>query len=596
MSLDAKDLEIDRLKAELEFLSDKVSRSEVIAQSLRDIQFQLNSHLDEFARIHDYAQRAFAAKNEEELYSIIVEGIIDCIQLELGAVIEVDFAFQTMRFISQINWDTNISNLTLSSEFWKKIQQSQGKAVWESPVVSAPWSETNLDSIIFMPFSNNTGNVRSINYIFLGGISKDGSLIYNFIPQELLSPFMVYCQQMFGIINLVDAVNRVNQAGKAKSSFFANLSHEIRTPMNAIIGMVQIAQRTSDREEIDKCINQIGMSGKHLLGLINDVLDISKIEDGKLKLNRISFDLRQVIESIRVTVEQLAVNKSQKLSVVYDGVESPRVFGDDMRLTQVLINLLGNAVKFTPEDGKVTLTISEFARNDNSLTLQFSVSDTGIGIKPEFLERLFKPFEQADVSISRNYGGTGLGLAISQFMVGLMGGKITAESNYGKGTTFSFTICFDLDTSSPPDKADILLSENEVLDFSEHTILIVDDVKINRVIIASFLRDTKIKVEEAINGSEAVEKMLAAPVGYYALVFMDVQMPVMDGCTASRAFRNSGRDDALTLPIIAMTANVFKEDIQETLDAGMNGHIGKPVDIKIVLEAVRRIIQSTLKT
>ncbi|MCL2742303.1 MAG: ATP-binding protein [Planctomycetaceae bacterium] len=592
MSQDAKDLEIARLNAELEFLSDKVSRSEVIAQSLRDIQFQLNSSLGQFSRIHDYAQRAFSVKHERDLFPIITEGIIDCIQLELGAVIRVDFAFQTLRVISQINWDIDISNFALSGEFWKTTQLSQGKALWESPVVSAPWAETNLDSVIFMPFSNKNS---TINYIFLGGISKESAAIYAFNPQELLPLFMVYCQQMFGIIDLVDAVSRAQQAAKARASFFANLSHEIRTPMNAIIGMVQIAQRSSDQEEIDRCIDQVGMSGKHLLGLINDVLDISKIEDGKFKLNYISFDLQPVIESIRVTVEQLAAAKSQELSVVYDGVESPRIFGDDMRLTQVLLNLLGNAVKFTPEKGKITLTISEFSRTNTTTTLKFSVSDTGIGIMPEFLARLFKPFEQADSSISRNFGGTGLGLAISQFMVELMGGKITADSTYGKGTTFSFTICFDLDTSNaaPEDSSGAISQEDGVLDLSGHTILIVDDIKINRIIASSFLRDTNVSIEEAVNGAEAVEKMLAAPSGYYTLVFMDVHMPVMDGCTATRTFRNSDSPDALTLPIIAMTASVFNEDIQETLNAGMNGHISKPVDIKIVRDTIRRIVQKT---
>jgi CheY-like chemotaxis protein len=324
--------------------------------------------------------------------------------------------------------------------------------------------------------------------------------------------------------------------------------------------------------------------------LINDVLDISKIEDGKLKLANNSFDLYQTIESIRVSMLQLSQNKSQTLLVDFHNLDNLRLLGDDMRLSQVLINLLGNAIKFTQDNGLIRLDISKFSHNSHSITLQFSVSDTGIGIAPEFLEHLFKPFAQADNTISRNYGGTGLGLTISQHIVELMGGSIRVESVLGKGTRFTFYTRFEKDTTSTSKNDRQGNIQEEFSDFSGYRILIVDDVRINRMIICSLLKETHIIIDEVENGKEAVEKILSSPAGYYLLVLMDMQMPVMDGCTATRTIRTSSHPDATQLPIIAMTANVFKEDVQEVLDAGMNGHIGKPIDIQIVLETIRKTI------
>ncbi|MDR2762250.1 MAG: response regulator [Planctomycetaceae bacterium] len=584
--------EIEYLRAELDSVSRKAARSEVIAQNLRDTQHRLDLHINKFARMHEYAQRVFSTNDHQTLNAIIVEGIVDIFQLEIGGLFEVNLADQQLILLSGLNFETDQTVFSISSEELKKNGiggnfLSQNQARCESPIVSKIWLDMGLSSVIFMPVFNNR---QQGNGIILGGISETNKEIYDFFQQELTSPFMVYCQQMGGIMGLFDAIDRANQAGRAKSRFFANLSHEIRTPMNAIIGMTQIAERTNDPEEISRCINQIKISSKHLLGLINDVLDISKIEDGKFKLTYNSFDLYQAIESIYISVRQLAENKSQTLLVDFHNLGNMRLLGDDMRLSQVLINLIGNAIKFTPDGGQIQLDVSEFSHDYDSITLQFSVTDNGIGISPEFLERMFTPFEQADNTIARNYGGTGLGLTISQHIVGLMGGSIKAESVLGRGSRFMFSVRFEKEDELLR-KEESQQKSSELSDFSGYRILVADDVKVNRLIISSLLNETKIIVEEAENGNEAVEKIKSSPAGYYLLVLMDMQMPVMDGCTATRVIRASQHPDSQTLPIIAMTANVFKEDVQEVLDAGMNGHIGKPVDIQIVLDTIRKIIK-----
>jgi signal transduction histidine kinase/CheY-like chemotaxis protein len=589
----SQEQEIERLRAELDSISRKTARAEVIAQNLRDTQHRLDLHINKFARMHEYAQRVFSTNDRETLYTTIVEGVVDVFQIDVGGLFEVNIADQQLILLNGLNLETDQTTFSIPSEEWKKLGISgqlfsKNQACCESPVTTRLWLDLGLSSVIFMPVFNSS---QQINGIILGGISEANKEIYDFLPKELTSPFMVYCQQMSGIMGLFEAVDKANQAGHAKSRFFANLSHEIRTPMNAIIGMTQIAERTDDPEEINRCIKQIKMSSKHLLGLINDVLDISKIEDGKFKLANNTFDLYQTIESIRTSMLQLAQNKSQSLLVDFHHLDNLQLLGDDMRLSQVLINLLGNAIKFTPENGQVRLDISEFSHNSDSITLQFSVTDTGIGIAPEFLERMFKPFEQADNTTSRHYGGTGLGLAISQHIVELMGGLIRVESVLGQGARFTFSVRFEKDNTSALTKNDQLKTQEELSDFSGYRILVADDVKINRMIICSLLKETHIIVDEAENGNEAVEKIQNSPAGYYLLVLMDMQMPVMDGCTATRMIRASQHPDAVTLPIIAMTANVFKEDVQEVLDAGMNGHIGKPVDIQIVLDTIRKTIK-----
>lgn len=560
-------------------------RHQQAEQSMRYIRNQLDIQIDSFSRIHQYAQQAFLIHNVGSLYNLIAEGVVDIFQVECGAVFKFNPSDETMTFMGSCNVEETHVKLPLHHKWMLKHNiwsVKTAKAAWESPVEEdSPWAAMGFAHAVFMPILNNE---RKIEGIILGAISEEAQMFYDFNPSATLSSFMVYCQQMNGIYNNLAAINQAFEAGRAKSQFLANLSHEIRTPMNAIIGMTQIAKRSQNLEDIHKYISQIDISSQHLLGLLNDVLDISKIEEGKLVLTAESFNLKNMVDNLISSINQTAVNKKQKLQINYRNLMSPSFSGDAMRLSQVLINLLSNAVKFTGEGGQIALDIRELARDKEKVLLKFDVKDTGIGISPNLQEHIFSPFEQADGSTSRSYGGTGLGLTISQRIVTLMGGKITVQSKPGVGSCFSFTIWLTplANAEITPDCETRPVSD-ETPDFSNRRIFIVDDVDINREIIQTFLEDTGIAVEMATNGREAVDIFAAKPENYYDLILMDVQMPLMDGIEATKAIRALKRADAQKINILAMTANVFKEDVRQVLDAGMNGHIGKPVQYENIL-------------
>ncbi|GHT16877.1 hypothetical protein FACS1894189_1680 [Planctomycetales bacterium] len=396
-------------------------------------------------------------------------------------------------------------------------------------------------------------------------------------------------------------------AAKAKATFLANMSHEMRTPMNAILGMVQIAAQNNTPEQINQCMKQIDISSKHLLRLINDVLDLSKIEDDKLVLSHEPFDLYQMVETVRLCIEAIPRRKNQKFIINFHGIADghQHLIGDEIRLSQVLINFLSNAFKFTPENGSVYLEITELEPTETqtqdkqlAACFRFEVKDTGIGIAPENQTLIFRPFEQADNSIARSYGGTGLGLAICTHIVRKMNSEIQVQSQLDEGTSFIFEVSMELNPDADLDEnknkneheSDIL-SPSAILDYSRCNVLIVDDVKINHLVLQQCLKPTHVNVETAFNGLEAVTKIRQSPPGYYSLVFMDIQMPVMDGYTAAQTIRALQHPDAKTLPIIAITANAFKEDIEHVLSAGMNGHISKPIDFKVVVRTLRKTMK-----
>jgi signal transduction histidine kinase/CheY-like chemotaxis protein len=531
--------------------------------------------------------------------------------------------------------------------------------------------------------------------------------------------------------SLVMAREQALSGARAKSEFLANMSHEIRTPMNAIIGMTGIAKSARDLERKNECLEKIGDASVHLLRVINDVLDMSKIEANKLALSPVSFTFEKMLQQVVNVISFRVAEKQQNFSVYIDTAIPSRVIGDDQRIAQVVTNLLGNAVKFTPEGGTIRLAARLREKEGDAVVIEVEVTDTGIGISGEQQGRLFNSFEQADSNTSRRFGGTGLGLAISRRIVEMMGGSIRVQSEPGKGSAFTFTItvredhekreppvnagvsrenikilCVDddlyirdyvteisqrlgfaCDTVSSGEEAlvrikdrgpyniyfvdwkmpgmdgietarrikamneaysagglravvtmissgemegikkaarnagvDRFLSkplfpsaiadsinqcigvENTVAaadsaaadmdSFAGRRILLVEDVAINREIVLALLEPTALTIDCAENGIGAVERFTADP-DAYDMIFMDVQMPEMDGYEATRNIRNlerRGIRQAGSVPIIAMTANVFREDVEKCLEAGMDGHVGKPLDVGEVLAVLRKYL------
>jgi len=524
---------------------------------------------------------------------------------------------------------------------------------------------------------------------------------------------------MIVLISVDAAKNKSDTESRHKSTFLANMSHEIRTPMNAIIGMTTIGRTTADLIRKDYCLSKIEDASNHLLGVINDILDMSKIEANKFELTPQEFDLEKMLRRVVNVVNFRVDEKRQKFSVHIDRSIPRILIGDDQRIAQVITNLLGNAVKFTPEHGSITLAVRLVKKENNVCTLQFSVSDTGIGINPEQQSKIFQSFEQAESSTTRKYGGTGLGLAISKRIVEMMGGSISVMSEPEKGSVFTFTIQVQrgteekhallsadinlknlrimtvdddpeiltyfleiaqgfgmmCDVAISGEKALQLVDQNggyhiyfidwkmpemdgiqltreiktrvtensivimisalewsaiaeeaktagvdkflskplfpstiaEVINeclgvsnqqvkkaqamnlagiFAGRRILLVEDVEINREIVQTLLEPTQLQIDCAENGIEAVRMVSEAPLKY-DLIFMDIQMPEMDGYEATRRIRALDIPQAKTIPIIAMTANVFREDVEKCLEAGMDSHVGKPLDFQEVIDKLR---------
>ena len=382
--------------------------------------------------------------------------------------------------------------------------------------------------------------------------------------------------------NLVTAKEAALASASAKSAFLANMSHEIRTPLNAIVGMAHIAKRRITNAEALSPIEEILNASKYLMELINDILDFSKIESGKLELINDVFDLRFAMQEIVSLINSRCAEKSIALETNLENLQNVTVFGDKLRIKQVLINLLGNAVKFTNGNGIVKFMVDVVESREDDIALEFSVCDNGIGISEEQAPNLFTAFERGDNAVAVNYEGTGLGLAISQSIVRAMGGEITIESAINKGSTFRFVIKFQKKDLPKMLKDKDTRSGN--LNLSGKRILMAEDIIINRVILTEILADTGVVIDEAVDGKQALQMVEQSADNYYDLIFMDIQMPNMDGYQATEAIRKLPRSDAKKVPIIAMTANAYREDVERALETGMNGHLTKPIDIDAIKE------------
>lgn len=389
---------------------------------------------------------------------------------------------------------------------------------------------------------------------------------------------------------LVQATDKALAASDAKTDFLANMSHEIRTPINAITGMINIARRAESKEENERCLDKIDIASKQLLALINDILDMSKIEAGKIELAEDPFELPSLLYNVRSIIGVQANEKNHKLNAEFSDDLPEIIIGDEMRISQLLINLLSNAVKFTPENGEITFKACRIkGSSDGWEELEFTVNDTGIGISEKQQQRLFSKFEQIDRGISRKYGGTGLGLAISQSLVELMNGEITVDSTLGKGSTFTARIKVKRGNGKTLNKKERAITSNQ-LDFSDHYALLAEDIEINQEVAIALLSTSGIQIDVAENGREVVDLYINSP-DKYSIIFMDIHMPHMDGYAATKEIRSSGHPNSSSIPIIAMTANAFDDDIKKCKAVGMNDHIAKPIDADELFEKANKYMK-----
>ena len=394
--------------------------------------------------------------------------------------------------------------------------------------------------------------------------------------------------------NLEQALLAANSANIAKCNFLSNMSHDIRTPMNAILGMAEIAKQYSkDPEKVVSCMNRISYSSKHLLALIDEVLDMSRIESGKMLLDNKQFMLTDMLDGIMTMVQEQIKSKKLSFCIERNSISHNILIGDEFRLSRILVNLLSNAVKYTPEHGLILFSVTELEQsNEKNAKFRFVVKDNGRGMSEDFLKTIFLPFTRMEETEANRTQGTGLGMAIAKSILDLMGGTIHVESTLGKGSIFTVDVDIELGESEligEEKKGQNPLPGNN-FSFAGRRILIVEDNEVNEEILRELLHIEGALTESAKNGQEAVDIFKKSPPGYFQLILMDVQMPVMDGYEAASIIRRLKHPNAGTIPIIALTANAFQEDQDKALEAGMNAHVTKPIDMVKLCKAAGELL------
>ena len=384
---------------------------------------------------------------------------------------------------------------------------------------------------------------------------------------------------------LVKEAKLAEEANKAKSEFLSYMSHDIRTPMNGIMGMTDIALKNiENRSKVLECLKKISSSSKHLLSLLNDTLDMSRIESGKMRIEKKFMNMQELVEHCATIIEGQVATRDVQFICEFEAYEHYLVDGDELHLRQILINILGNAVKFTKDGGRIVFRTKQIPGGFGKAGFMFQVEDTGVGMSQDFLTHIWEPFAQEEREIRSKYQGTGLGMAITKKLVEMLGGTIEVSSELTVGSIFTVKVEFDIS-----EEIQVKEDDNIKVDIRGMKILLVEDNDLNREIAQVIMESENLIVTTAENGKEALDIFVNSPAMTFDAIIMDIMMPVMDGFLATKEIRASGHSEAKTIPIIAMTANAFEEDIRKTKEAGMNAHLSKPIETEVLLRELADI-------
>ncbi len=526
-----------------------------------------------------------------EKRNAISDNIISAIINLFTKVIEVDLKENTYRYITVKD---SVDGLMPISGKYTDLVEHFGEMAFDNKAKRTVMIATS--PVTIKHFHTEGSAYKSFEYHLAGEPSRWEKLFIIPLKKSLMNiDKVLLCAEDISFVKdqdersraaLVEAYTNAEKANSAKSSFLANMSHDIRTPMNAIVGMTQIAEsHLDDIERVKDCLRKISVSSGQLLDLINDVLDMSKIEADKSFLQEEVFEISELAEGLNIMAETQANAKKQHIDVLCSGIKHPRLIGDKGRIRQVMNNIISNSFKYTPEKGKIRITLSEKdIDRPGFIVLEFTVLDNGIGMSEEFMKKLFTPFSRAtDDERLDHIQGTGLGMAITKNLVEMMNGTIRVNSVLNKGTSFDVTMVLKTADDVVVEKSG---EGGNIREFKGKRCLLVEDNEINAEIATELIGMTHMAVEHVKDGKEALERMKKVEEGYYDVVFMDIQMPVMNGYEAAMAIRKLPGEYFRKLPIIALTANAFAEDVQAARNAGMNEHLAKPLEFERLIKVL----------
>ena len=520
------------------------------------ILFSLSKNRDIFAR--------------EKMFNMMTENVDEVFLAYNLDKKKLEYVSSNLSHVLGINADDWLNDVNLSSSILRMLIDNME--------IDEEKGTYNIEREIFNPKTNETHPFRLRIYKIEEDGSKWACMVLTDESEE---------QEKKKVLE--DALITAEQANRAKSEFLTSMSHDIRTPMNAIVGMVTIAlSNLDDKKKVSDCLNKISLSSERLMELIQGVLDMSQIESGKLELHLDYFDLSSLLKETYEMFKSLALEKNIDFRLNTKNIRHSYVEGDMLRVNQILLNLINNALKFTPSGGFVHIEAEEQTCNQEDYNIyRISVKDNGIGIAPEFLDRLFDPFERAERSTVSKIEGSGLGLSIVKRLVDLMDGSIDVISEEGKGS--SFTVCLRLKSAKENSNEGLHLNKNAIdkESFNQFRVLLVEDNELNMEIAKELLSMADLNIEEAWDGTQAIEKFKNSPENYYDMIITDIQMPNMNGYEEAKSIRELNRSDALTVPIIAMTADAFTTSKERAESVGMNGYITKPIEFNNLINTLK---------